>query len=129
MIRIATRRCHQDRAGDDFENGGDGLLCAAGRTAVGVSSPDGVNCSNAIRQSRAHRRHVPRAPAMPGVEPMTLGGTVNKTALSLFILLIAASYIWNRGVADPALPVWMLGCDRRVHRRDRHESSRRRGPR
>jgi uncharacterized YccA/Bax inhibitor family protein len=50
-----------------------------------------------------------RAPAMPGAERMTIGGTVNKTALSLFILLIAASYIWNRGPADPALPVWMIG--------------------
>jgi len=46
---------------------------------------------------------------MPGAEQMTLGGTVNKTALSLFILMIAASYIWNRGAADPALPVWILG--------------------
>ena len=50
-----------------------------------------------------------RAPAMPGAERMTLGGTVNKTALSLFILLIAASYIWNRGAADPALPLWVMG--------------------
>ena len=39
---------------------------------------------------------------------MTIGGTVNKTGLSLFILLIAASYIWNRGAADPALPAWIL---------------------
>ena len=46
---------------------------------------------------------------MPGAEQMTLGGTVNKTALSLFILLIAASYIWNRGAADPRSPVWILG--------------------
>jgi uncharacterized YccA/Bax inhibitor family protein len=46
---------------------------------------------------------------MPGVEQMTLGGTVNKTALSLFILLIAASYVWNRGAADPALPLWTIG--------------------
>jgi uncharacterized YccA/Bax inhibitor family protein len=51
-----------------------------------------------------------RAPAMPGAEVMTLGGTVNKTALSLFILLITASYIWNRGAADPALPVWIGGA-------------------
>jgi uncharacterized YccA/Bax inhibitor family protein len=50
-----------------------------------------------------------RAPAMPGAEQMTLGGTVNKTGLSLFILLIAASYIWNRGAADPALPLWVMG--------------------
>lgn len=46
---------------------------------------------------------------MPGTETMTLGGTVNKTALSLFILLITASYIWNRGPADPALPLWIGG--------------------
>jgi uncharacterized YccA/Bax inhibitor family protein len=39
---------------------------------------------------------------------MTLGGTVNKTALSLGILLVAASYIWNRGPADPSLPAWTL---------------------
>ena len=50
-----------------------------------------------------------RAPALPGAEQMTLGGTVNKTALSLFILLITASYVWNRGAGDPALPVWILG--------------------
>ena len=49
------------------------------------------------------------APTVAGAEQMTLGGTVNKTALSLFILLITASYIWNRGAADPALPVWILG--------------------
>jgi len=50
-----------------------------------------------------------RAPALPGAEQMTLGGTVNKTAMSLVILLIAASYIWNRGAGDPALPMWVLG--------------------
>ena len=50
-----------------------------------------------------------RAPAVYGAERMTLGGTVNKTALSLFILLITASYIWNRGATDPALPAWILG--------------------
>ena len=38
-----------------------------------------------------------------GDEAMTIGGTVNKTALSLFILLISASYVWNRGADDPAL--------------------------
>ena len=31
--------------------------------------------------------------ALPGTEQMTLGGTVNKTALSLGILLVAASYV------------------------------------
>ena len=44
----------------------------------------------------------------PGVEQMTLGGTVNKTAMSLGVLLIAAVYIWNRGADDPRLGVWIL---------------------
>ncbi len=48
------------------------------------------------------------APAIPGSERMTLGGTVNKTAMSLFILLIAASFIWKRGAEDPSLPAWIL---------------------
>ena len=46
--------------------------------------------------------------AFPGAEQMTLGGTVNKTALSLGILLVAASYIWNRGPADPSLGAWIM---------------------
>ena len=41
--------------------------------------------------------------AVPGTEQMTLGGTVNKTALSLVILMATASFIWNRGANDPAL--------------------------
>jgi len=40
-------------------------------------------------------------------ERMTLGGTVNKTALSLGILLVAASYVWNRGASEPSLGVWV----------------------
>lgn len=47
--------------------------------------------------------------AAAGAEQMTLGGTVNKTALSLVILLITASYIWNRGAQDPFLGAWILG--------------------
>ena len=43
-----------------------------------------------------------------GTDTMTLGGTVNKTALSLGILLVAASYVWNRGVADPALGAFVM---------------------
>lgn len=46
--------------------------------------------------------------AVPGTEQMTLGGTVNKTGLSLLILLVTASYIWNRGADDPALGGWIL---------------------
>jgi uncharacterized YccA/Bax inhibitor family protein len=39
---------------------------------------------------------------------MTLGGTVNKTGLSLLILLFTASFVWNRGAEDPALGGWIL---------------------
>jgi len=46
--------------------------------------------------------------AVPGAEQMTLGGTVNKTALSLVILVAAASYIWSRGAADPGLAAWTM---------------------
>ena len=37
---------------------------------------------------------------------MTIGGTVNKTALSLLILLVTATFVWNRGSTDPSL--WAL---------------------
>ncbi len=40
---------------------------------------------------------------------MTLGGTVNKTALSLVIVLATASFTWNRGAADPWLTALMMG--------------------
>jgi uncharacterized YccA/Bax inhibitor family protein len=46
--------------------------------------------------------------AYPGAGQMTLAGTVNKTALSLLILLVAASYVWNRGADDPSLAVWLI---------------------
>jgi uncharacterized YccA/Bax inhibitor family protein len=50
-------------------------------------------------------RGVPRA---IGDEAMTIQGTVNKTALSLLILLVAATYTWNLGVGDPRVPVFMM---------------------
>ena len=46
--------------------------------------------------------------ALPGAEQMTLGGTVNKTALSLVILMVTASFVWNRGAEDPALGAWIM---------------------
>ena len=49
-----------------------------------------------------------RVRPLPGTEQMTLGGTVNKTGLSLLILLFTASFIWNRGADDPALGAWIL---------------------
>ncbi len=49
--------------------------------------------------------------SVPGVaddQAMTVGGTVNKTALSLVILFVTASYVWGRGAADPALWVFTM---------------------
>ena len=45
-------------------------------------------------------------PAVSHDQAMTIGGTVNKTALSLLILLVTASFVWNRGATDPSL--WAL---------------------
>jgi len=41
------------------------------------------------------------AGSMTSGDTMTVSGTVNKTALALVILIVAASYTWNLGVADP----------------------------
>ena len=47
--------------------------------------------------------------AVSATDRMTLRGTVNKTAISLAILLITAAYVWNRGLADPNIGVWIGG--------------------
>ena len=47
------------------------------------------------------------APRVVGDEAMTISDTVNKTALSLTILFIAATYVWGRGVAGE-LPVGFI---------------------
>jgi len=39
---------------------------------------------------------------------MTIGGTVNKTGLSLVMLMIAAGYVWNRGAADPVIGAFIM---------------------
>jgi uncharacterized YccA/Bax inhibitor family protein len=41
----------------------------------------------------------------PGEETMTIGGTVNKTALALLILFVAAAYPWSLGPADARVAV------------------------
>jgi uncharacterized YccA/Bax inhibitor family protein len=41
-------------------------------------------------------------------ETMTIGGTVNKTAMSLAILMIAAGWMWGRGADNPALGGFVL---------------------
>lgn len=38
-------------------------------------------------------------------ERMTIGGTVNKTFLSIVILLVGATWTWNLGVGDPRIGV------------------------
>ena len=47
--------------------------------------------------------------AASDTDRMTLQGTVNKTAMSLAILIIAAAYVWNRGLADPNIGLWIGG--------------------
>ena len=47
-------------------------------------------------------------PAVTDDQAMTIGGTVNKTALSLLILLVAATFVWNRGPTDPSLWAFTL---------------------
>src|SRR6185369_13675774 len=48
------------------------------------------------------------APRAIGDEVMTIQGTVNKTALALVVLLVAATYTWNLGIRDPRVPVFMM---------------------
>src|SRR5882724_2690938 len=43
------------------------------------------------------------APRAIGDEAMTIQGTVNKTALALLVLLVAAAYTWNLGVGGPVV--------------------------
>jgi uncharacterized YccA/Bax inhibitor family protein len=43
------------------------------------------------------------ARVLRGDDVMTVGGTLNKTALSLVILMVAAAWVWNLGPQDPRL--------------------------
>ena len=51
-------------------------------------------------------RGLPRATAG---EAMTLQGTVNRTGISLLILLAAASFVWNSSVATPFILIGLVG--------------------
>ena len=44
-----------------------------------------------------------------GDEVMTIGGTVNKTALSLVILFAAAIFVWDRGTQGELPMFWVYG--------------------
>jgi uncharacterized YccA/Bax inhibitor family protein len=46
--------------------------------------------------------------AAPGVDRMTLSGTVNKTGIALVILMAAAAYVWNQGATSPRLGLFVL---------------------
>ena len=48
-----------------------------------------------------------RVPSVVGHEAMTIGGTVNKTAMSLAVLFVAAMYVWGRGTAGD-LPMGLV---------------------
>ena len=50
-----------------------------------------------------------RVPPVAGHEAMTIGGTVNKTAMSLVILFAAAMYVWGRGAAGDLPMGWVIG--------------------
>ena len=48
----------------------------------------------------------------PGIESMTIGGTVNKTALLLLLLIISATYVWMQFIGvqqQPSALPWILG--------------------
>ena len=53
-----------------------------------------------------------RVQAAAGEESMTIGGTVNKTAIALLLLILSAAYTWNTGAANPASvgPLVMVGA-------------------
>jgi len=55
---------------------------------------------------------VDAAKAVPDAEPMTIGGTVNKTGILLLLLVLAAVYVWSLVVGQqdtaPVVP-WLLG--------------------
>src|SRR5688572_28625826 len=48
-------------------------------------------------------------PRVAAGEAMTLQGTVNKTGLSLLILIAAAAFVWNSSVPGPFILVGLVG--------------------
>src|ERR1041384_425777 len=44
-----------------------------------------------------------------GEEAMTLQGTVNKTGISLLVLLAAAAFVWNSPVPQPFIWIGLIG--------------------
>ena len=70
-----------------------------------MANPLPVRSSNPVL-----REDTFRGTRVVGGEAMTIQGTVNKTALALAILFVAAGWTWTLGVRDPRVPmVTMVG--------------------
>ena len=63
-----------------------------------------IRCNPALKESTF--RGVSRA---VGEEAMTLQGTVNKTGISLLILLAAAAFVWNSANPQPFILLGLVG--------------------
>ena len=50
-----------------------------------------------------------RVPPLAGHDSMTIAGTVNKTAMSLAVLLVAAMFIWGKGAQGQLPMFWVWG--------------------
>ena len=68
-----------------------------------------MRTSNPVLNDKAFEREH----AFPGVAPMTIGGTVNKSAMLLGLVIVPAVYTWTLFFANPENPSavfpWMLG--------------------
>ena len=50
-----------------------------------------------------------RVPPLAGHDSMTIAGTVNKTAMSLALLLVAAMFVWGKGAQGELPMFWVWG--------------------
>ena len=50
-----------------------------------------------------------RVPPLVGHDSMTIAGTVNKTAMSLAVLLVAAMFVWGKGAQGQLPMFWVWG--------------------
>ena len=56
-----------------------------------------------------NERTFTRMGAMAGSDVMTIQGTVTKTAIMLFLVVISASYTWNMVGMERSPAGWMMG--------------------
>lgn len=69
-----------------------------------MASVDIMRSGNPVLGANAFRRYS----SVSASDTMTIDGTVNKTALSLAILVVAAGFMWTRGIDNPALGGFVL---------------------